>query len=41
MGERLTRAVLEATRGQTVIVLTHDPVVLGHVDRVLDLRELV
>jgi subfamily B ATP-binding cassette protein MsbA len=41
MGEKLTISVLEATQGRTVIMLTHDPVVLGHVDRVLDLRDLV
>ena len=41
MGERLAASILEATRGRTVIVLTHDPAVLGHVDRVVDLRDLV
>lgn len=38
--ERLIRQVLEATRERTVIVLTHDPAVLGHVDRVVDLADL-
>ena len=37
MAERLTVDVLAATAGRTVIVLTHDPVVLAHVDRVIDL----
>jgi ATP-binding cassette subfamily B protein len=41
LGERLVVDVLHATRGRTVIVLTHDPVVLAHVDRVIDLRRPV
>jgi subfamily B ATP-binding cassette protein MsbA len=40
LGEQVIRAVLDATRGRTVIVLTHDPVVLPHVDRVIELQAL-
>lgn len=36
--ERLCRSVVRATCGRTLVVLTHDPVVLEHVDRVVRLE---
>jgi len=38
LSDRMMSSVMEVTRGRTVVVLTHDPVVLAHVDRVIELR---